>query len=70
MSELERLTGNEEVLRKTGLTLEGMTLHELADMMCKEKNGLIIRERWWHCECPTAFGVINSRVQVSRGLTT
>jgi hypothetical protein len=50
MSELERLTVNEEVLRKTGLTLEGMTLQALADMMCKEKNGLIIRERWWHCK--------------------
>lgn len=59
MSELERVINGEEAV-ETGLKLEGMTLQALADMMCKEKNGLVIRERWWHCEwchfCVFAFG--------------
>lgn len=50
MLELERLTSGKEKI-DAGHTLEGMTLQAVADMMNKPNNGLIIRDRWWNCEC-------------------
>lgn len=50
MLERERLVRNEEVFEK-GKKLEGTTLKEVGEMMCKEKNGLMIYDRWYHCEC-------------------
>ena len=49
MSERERVVRNEEVFEK-GKKLEGMTLKEVGEMMCKERNGLMIYDRWYHCE--------------------
>lgn len=47
MSERERVVRNEEVFEK-GKKLEGMTLKEVGEMMCKERNGLMIYDRWYH----------------------
>lgn len=49
MAERERMFANDEVFER-GKRIEGMTLAGVADMMCKLKNGLVIRDRWWHCE--------------------
>lgn len=47
MSELDRLTNKTDKI-DSGHKLEGMTLQELAAMMNKPNNGLIIRDRWWN----------------------
>lgn len=49
MTELERMTSGTEVTN-AGKNLEGMTLQTVGEMMCQPNNGLIIRDRWWHCE--------------------
>ena len=51
MTELERLLdGKEEYVSGKGKKLEGMTLGEVGDMMNVERNGLVIRDRWWNCK--------------------
>ena len=47
MSELERLNEGEEPTAG-GKALEGMTLQDVAKMMCQPNNGLVIRDRWWN----------------------
>lgn len=49
MTELERMTSGQEVT-DAGKSLEGTTLQTVGEMMCQPNNGLIIRDRWWHCE--------------------
>lgn len=49
MTELERMTIGHEVT-EAGQSLEGMTLQIVGQMMCQPNNGLVIRDRWWHCE--------------------
>lgn len=49
VEELERLTSGREKIEGKH-TLEGMTLQQVADMMNKPNNGLIIRDRWWNCK--------------------
>ena len=49
MTELERMTSGTEVT-DAGKNLEGMTLQTVGEMMCQPNNGLIIRDRWWHCK--------------------
>lgn len=49
MGERERTFKNEEIFER-GKKLEGLTLKEVAEMMCKERNGLVIYDRWYHCE--------------------
>ncbi|KAL7422858.1 vacuolar membrane-associated protein iml1 [Cryptotrichosporon argae] len=46
MTELERVTGGKE-RTETGLRMKGMTLQAVADLMNKDYNGLIIRDRRW-----------------------
>ena len=50
MSELERLKSGKEQIDK-GKALDGMTLQKVGEMMCQPNNGLVIRDRWWHCKC-------------------
>lgn len=53
MTELERMTSGKETTKVTiegGKNITGMTLDKVAEMMCQPNNGLIIRDRWWHCE--------------------
>lgn len=49
MAERERMFRNEEVFER-GKRIEGATLAAVGEMMCKERNGLVIRDRWWHCK--------------------
>ncbi|WWC68656.1 uncharacterized protein I206_102587 [Kwoniella pini CBS 10737] len=50
MMDLERQISNKEKPTNTGSEdkrLEGMTLANVAELMCQPGNGLIIRTRWW-----------------------
>ncbi|WWC60281.1 uncharacterized protein I303_102850 [Kwoniella dejecticola CBS 10117] len=50
MMDLERQISNKEKPTNTGpehKRLEGMTLANVAELMCQPGNGLIIRTRWW-----------------------
>lgn len=49
MTELERLTSGKEKIER-GHTLEGLTLQQVAELMNRPNNGLIIRDRWWNCK--------------------
>lgn len=57
MAERERVFRNEEVFER-GKRIEGMTLAGVGEMMTKLKNGLVIRDRWWHCECNVKVGLM------------
>ncbi|WVQ93412.1 hypothetical protein IAU59_000483 [Kwoniella sp. CBS 9459] len=47
MMDLERQISGKEKPQGKGNQLEGMTLANVADMMCQPGNGLVIRTRWW-----------------------
>ncbi|OCF30587.1 vacuolar membrane-associated protein IML1 [Kwoniella heveanensis BCC8398] len=47
MMDLERQISGKEKPQGKGNHLEGMTLANVAEMMCQPGNGLIIRTRWW-----------------------
>ena len=56
MSELERFKSGKEQIDR-GKALDGMTLHKVGEMMCQPNNGLVIRDRWWHCEFRAWSGI-------------
>jgi hypothetical protein len=49
MIELDRMRNGKEATQ-VGKTLVGLPLTSIGEMMCQPNNGLVIRDRWWHCE--------------------
>lgn len=56
MAERERMFFENEEVFERGKRIEGMTLAGVAEMMCRLKNGLVIRDRWWHCKFTPRVG--------------
>jgi len=52
MIELDRRRNGKEVTRHEK-TLMTMGLPAIGEFMCQPNNGLIIRDRWWHCTMAT-----------------
>jgi hypothetical protein len=48
MTELDRMRSGKEVTLHEK-TLAVMPLPAIGEFMCQPNNGLIIRDRWWHC---------------------
>jgi len=49
MIELDRMRSGKEVTQ-VGNHFAGMSLVQIGELMCEPNNGLVIRDRWWHCK--------------------
>lgn len=49
MIELDRMRSDKEVTT-LGKNVADMSLESIGVFMCQPNNGLIIRDRWWHCK--------------------
>jgi hypothetical protein len=49
MIELERKRNGKEGTQ-LGKDVNSISLSAMGEMMCQPNNGLVIRDRWWHCK--------------------